>query len=69
MKQTKIVFQLICDRCGEESTELYELFGPPISVSVCSHAENWDLCNDCRLEFFEFMKKGGTKIAQRIEVG
>ncbi len=55
----------ICDRCGKD----IGLFGYRLEITkgLLYSNKEFDLCNDCRKDLFDFMKWGRDKDLARIK--
>ena len=52
----------ICDRCGKE-VETDMLSRLTSGFCICSKS-HFDLCNNCRTEFFDWLNEYKTKVSQ-----
>lgn len=52
----------ICDICGNDMPlEIYSRSIKDYNFCISSHGKVWDICNECRNELNEWMKKRRTE--------
>ncbi len=58
MKERRTVTIVTCDRasCKKEVGRVTTIYGPKLSESICSHAQEFDLCDACLMKFMAFME-------------